>query len=134
VVQKIDIGANAMAVGRNTAGRQIMVLSVGEKLHIIHRQSFDGDTRRHFVGTVEACDGNLAKVEGYLFAVDKKSNMFLKHDPKMRTRIIALTSGMLIINVLPPTVDIEKITYKHSSLDHIVVSDSCDWHLDLSHL
>jgi hypothetical protein len=110
-----------------------MVLSAGEKVHIIHRKSFDGDTRRHFVGTVEVCDGNLAKVKGYLFAMDKKSNRFVKHDPE-RTRIIALTSGMLIINILPPQVDIEKITYKQSSVDHIAVSDGSDWHLDLSHL
>jgi hypothetical protein len=83
---------------------------------------------------VEACDGNLAKVKGYLFAMDKKSNLFVKHDPEQRTRIIALTSGMLIINVLSPQVDIEKITYKHGSVDHIVVSDGSDWHLDISHL
>ena len=111
-----------------------MILAAGEKVHIIHRQSFDGDTRRHFVGTVEACDGNLAKVNGYLFAMDKKSNLFVKHDPELRTRIIALSSGMLIINVLPPHVDIGKINYKHSAMDHIVVSDGSDWQLDLSHL
>ena len=123
-----------MAVCRGTTERQIMILGAGEKVHIIHRQSFDGDTRRHFVGTVEACDGNLAKVNGYLFAMDKKSNLFVKHDVELRTRIIALTSDMLIINVLPPQVDIEKINYKHISMDHIVVSDGSDWQLDLSHL
>jgi hypothetical protein len=134
VFEKIDICPNAMAACRDTTGRQIMILAAGEKVHIIHRQSFDGDTRRHFVGTVEACDGNLAKVNGYLFAMDKKSNRFVKHDPELRTRIIALTSGMLIINVLPPHVEIGKINYKHSSVDHIVVSDGSDWQLDLSHL
>ena len=111
-----------------------MILANGDKIHIIHRQSFEGDPQRHFVGTVEACDGNLAKVKGYLFAMEKKSNLFVKHDPELHTRIIALTSGMLIINVLPPQVDIEKITYKHSSAQHTVVSDGGDWHLDLSHL
>ena len=89
-----------------------MILAAGEKIHVIHRQLFDGDTRRHFVGTVEACEGGLARVKDYLFAMDTKSNQFVKHDPHLRTRIIALTPGLLFINVLPPQVDIEKITYK----------------------
>lgn len=43
------------------------ILSVGEKIHVIRRQLFEGDTRHHFVGTVEACDGYLARVKGYLY-------------------------------------------------------------------
>lgn len=111
-----------------------MILSAGDKVHIIHRQLFDGDARRHFVGTVESCDGILATVKGYLFAMDAKSNQFVKHDPNLRTRIIALTSGLLYINILPPHVDIEKITYKHKSAQHVVVTDDSDWYLDLAHL
>jgi len=111
-----------------------MILAAGDKVHVIHRQLFAGDTQRHFVGTVVGCNGDLARISGYLFAKDPKNNEFGKHDSSLRTRIISLTSGMLIINVLPPDVDIEKITYVHRGAQHIVVTDGSDWHLDLSHL
>lgn len=110
------------------------ILSVGEKIHVIHRQLFEGDPRRHFVGAVDACDGSLARVTGYLFAMQVPSNEFAKHDRFLRTRIIALDSGMLLINILPPSVDIEKVTYQHHGQHHIVVTDGSDWKLDLSHL
>ena len=110
------------------------VLSVGEKIHVIHRQLFESDPRRHFVGTVDACGDSSARVTGYLFSVRMPGNEFAKHDPMLRTRIIPLDSGMLLINVLPSHVDIEKITYKHRSPHHILVTDGTDWVLDLSHL
>ena len=50
------------------------ILSSGDKIHIIHRQLFDRDAQRHFVGIVEARKGSLARVNGYLFARDTQSN------------------------------------------------------------
>jgi hypothetical protein len=111
-----------------------MILAAGDKVHVIHRQLFAGDTQRHFVGTVAGCNGDLARISSYLFTKDPKNNEFAKHDSSLRTRIIPLTSGMLIINVLPPDVDIEKITYVHRGPQHIVVTDGSAWCLDLSHL
>jgi len=109
-----------------------MVLSTGDKIHVIHRKLFDGSTRRHFAGTVQACDGGLARATGYLFSMNK-SNQFVRHDPLLRTHIVPLTSGLLIINLLPSHVALEKLIYKHDS-GQIVVSDGSDWHLHLSHL
>jgi hypothetical protein len=112
----------------------VEVLSVGEKVHVIHRQLFESDSRRHFVGTVDACGGSLARVTGYLFSMRMPGNEFAKHDATLRTRIIPLDSGMLLINVLPCHVDIDKITYKHHGTQHILVTDGSDWVLDLSHV
>jgi hypothetical protein len=111
----------------------IMILKPGEKIHVIHRQLYDGDARRHFVGTVDACDGTLARVGGYLFAMDTKSNQFIKRDT-LRTRIIPLDSAAVIVNVLPEKVQIEKIAYKYRPAGDILVTDGSDWHLDLTHL
>jgi hypothetical protein len=110
-----------------------MILKAGEKIHVIHRQFFEGDARRHFIGTVEECEGTLVRVKGYLFAMDAKSNQFVKRD-SLRTRIVALNSARCIINVLPGQVQIEKIIYKHQPGGDILVSDGSDWHLDLTHL
>ena len=101
---------------------------------MIHRKLFDGSARRHFAGIAEACDGGLARVTGYLFSMDKKSNQFVRHDPLLRTHIVPLTSGLLIINLLPSHVALDKLTYKHASGQSILMSDGSDWHLDLSNL
>ena len=110
-----------------------MILKPGEKIHVIHRQLYDGDARRHFIGTIEACDGALARVKGYLFAMDMKLNQFVKRDT-LRTRIIPLDSGSVIVNVLPEHVQIEKVAYKYRPAGDILVTDGGEWHLDITHL
>ena len=110
-----------------------MLLATGEKIHVIHRQLFQGDARRHFVGTVEVCDGALARVNGYVFAADAKLNQFVRRGT-IRTRIINLNSDTLIINVLPESVNIEQITYNYRVGGDVVVTDGSDWHLDITHL
>jgi hypothetical protein len=110
-----------------------MIINSGEKVHVIHRQLFEGDARRHFVGVVETCEGTLARVTGYLFAVDAKTNQFVRRD-SLRIRIVPLDSAGVIVNVLPEQVKIEKITYKYRPAGDILVTDGGDWHLDLTHL
>ena len=110
-----------------------MMLKSGEKIHAIHRQLYEGDAKRHFVGTVEECEGTLARVKGYLFAMDTKSNQFVRRD-SIRIRIIPLDSAEVIVNVLPEHVQIDKITYKYRPAQDILVTDGSDWHLDLTHL
>jgi hypothetical protein len=110
-----------------------MIINSGEKVHIIHRQLFEGDARRHFVGVVETCEFTLARVTGYLFAVDTKTNQFVRRD-SLRTRVVPLDSSGVIVNILPEHVKIEKITYKYRPAGDILVTDGGDWHLDLTHL
>lgn len=109
------------------------ILQSGEKVHVIHRQLYDGDAKRHFVGTVDACEGTLARVSGYLFSVEARRNQFVKREG-LRTRIISLDAASVIVNVLPGQIDVEKIAYTYKSPTEFVVSDGSAWHLDLSHL
>ena len=109
-----------------------MVINDGEYVHIIHRQLFHDDARRHFVGTVEAHDGNIVRVHGYLFAFDPNRNAFVRRK-ELRTRVIAL-SDAVIVNILPSHIKIEKITYTHRPNGDVHVTDGTDWHLDITHL
>jgi len=109
-----------------------MFLGKGEKLHVIHRPLFDGDVRRHFIGTVDSYEGQLVRATGYLFRADSHSNEFRKQGGH-RTRIISLASDTLIINILPMRIDIEQVTYKHEG-DHTTITDGSDWHLEISHV
>lgn len=109
-----------------------MILNSGEYIHIIHRQLFHNDAQRHFVGTVEAHEGNLIRVKGYLFAMDSTNSQFVRRED-LRTRVIAL-SDAVIVNVLPSHVKIDKITYTHRPNGDVHVTDGTDWHLDITHL
>ncbi len=110
-----------------------MILKDGEKIHVIHRQLYTGDVRRHFIGEVAECDGALVRLRGYLFAMDNASNQFVKRDT-LRTRILSLNSEDIIVNVLPEEVHIDHITYEYRTTGDILVTDGSDWHLDLTHL
>lgn len=109
-----------------------MIINVGEYVHIIHRQLFQGDARRHFVGTVEGHEGNLIRVKGYLFAMDSAHTRFVRRE-QMRTRVVALDDAV-IVNVLPSSVRIDQITYTHGPNGDIHITDGTDWHLDITHL
>jgi|SRR6185312_1165800 hypothetical protein len=107
-----------------------MILRVGEKIHVIHRRYFEKEARRHFVGVVDACEGGVIRVTGHVYSVDRVKYLFVRR-PEIRTRIISLVSGDVLINVLPDSVNLEKIVYKQEKKG-VRVTDGSAWHLDLS--
>ena len=107
-----------------------MILQKGEKVHIIHRRHYEKDRHRHFVGIVDAYEEGMARVTGYVYTVDASKFTFIKRED-IRTRIVSIVSGDVLINILPPKVDIEKIVYKQER-KAVRVTDGSDWHLDLS--
>ena len=107
-----------------------MILKKGEKIHVIHRRFFEKEARRHFVGIVDEYEAGMARATGYIYTVDRSKFAFVRR-PEKRTRIIALVSGNLLVNVLPPSVDIDNVVYKQQDKT-LRVSDGSDWHLDLS--
>jgi hypothetical protein len=107
-----------------------MILQPGEKVHIIHRRLIDKEAHRHFVGVVEGYESGIARVTGHIYAVDRTKFLFIRR-PEPRTRIVALSSGDLLVNVLPESVDLEKIVYKQQK-SAVRVTDGSDWYMDLS--
>lgn len=107
-----------------------MILQKGEKVHVIHRRVYEKDHHRHFVGVIEAYEGGVARVSGNVYTVDPVKFTFLRR-PERRTRIISLISGDLLVNVLPATVDLDKIVYKQER-KAVRVTDGSDWYLDIS--
>lgn len=107
-----------------------MILNPGEKVHVIHRRRFENESRRHFVGVVDSYESGVARVTGYVFSVDRSKYAFVRR-PEKRTRIISLVSGDLLVNIIPPEVDLEKVHYK---VENKVtrVTDDANWHLDIS--
>lgn len=106
------------------------ILAAGEKVHIIHRRNFESEPHRHFVGVIEAYEQGVARVKGYVFTVDRVKAKFFRR-PELRTRVVSVVSGELLVNVLPATVDVEKIQYQQEP-KAVRVTDGSDWHMDIS--
>lgn len=115
----------------NDSQRDNMILKPGEKVFVIHRQMVPGDARRHFFGVVEACVGDLARVTGRVFSLDSRTNQFVPRDLP-RTRIIPLGSGGVIVNILPNSVNVEKIAYNSVQGGQLHITDGAKWHLDIN--
>src|SRR3954452_2396503 len=107
-----------------------MILQKGEKIHVIHRRHLDKDPHRHFIGVVDAYEHGLARATGHIYAVDTVKFTFFRR-PEQRTRIIALASGDVLVNILPHSVDLEKITYKQEKKS-LRVTDGSHWHMEIS--
>jgi hypothetical protein len=107
-----------------------MILNPGEKVHVIHRRIYEKDHHRHFIGVVEAYDLGVARITGHVYTVDAVKFSFVKR-PELRTRLVSVVSGDVLINIIPPAVNLDKITYKQER-KAVRVTDGSDWHLDLS--
>ena len=109
-----------------------MILQPGEKIHAIHRRQLEKEPHRHFIGVVEVCEGGAARVTGHVWVVDSIKFAFVRR-PDLRTRIISLVSGDVLLNVIPPSVDLERIVYTQEPKS-VRVTDGSAWHLDLSEM
>jgi len=105
-------------------------LQKGEKVHIIHRRIYEKDHHRHFIGVVDGYEQGVARVTGNVYTVDPTKFTYMKR-PEMRTRLVSVVSGDILMNVIPASVDLDKITYKQER-KAVRVTDGSEWYLDLS--
>ena len=106
------------------------ILNPGEKIHVIHRRHFEKDARRHFVGEVESYEHGIARASGYVFVVDDlNKHMFVKR-PDRRTKLIPISSGEVIVNVIPESVDVERVHYELQDRA-LHVTDGKSWRIDV---
>ena len=106
------------------------ILAPGEKIHVIHRRHFDHEPHRHFVGVVNDYREGVLRMTGHVYAVDPTTYQFIRR-PEQRTRVVSVVSGEVIVNIIPTSVDLSKITYRQEGTA-VRVSDGSEWHLDIS--
>jgi hypothetical protein len=114
----------------HTQSMKNSILNPGEHIHVIHRRRFDKDIRRHFVGTVDTCEGGVARANGYVFVIDDLNQHLFVKRPDRRTKLIPLASGDVIVNVLPETLDLEQVRYELDGRK-LWVTDGKDWKMDV---
>ena len=108
-----------------------MLIKSGEKIHVIMRRAFETQVRRHFVGEVVAAEGAQARITGYVFIYDERSAHYVRKNSK-RTTIIDLASSGYIVNVIPPTVDIESARYETIDRNELFFVDGKGFQLNIN--
>lgn len=106
------------------------VLHPGDKIHVSTRRSFVDDIRRHFVGMVEAVEGELARLRGHVFVYHQGTGEFERR-PKERILVLGIGDAMQVINVLPADIDLGAVHYT-SADGRLVVTDGKDFVLDVN--
>ena len=106
-----------------------MILDVGEKLHIVERRLFNEDLRRHFVGEVVNCIGDMVRAKGNVWIFDNINKDFIKK-PEIRERIIKL-GDRNTVNVIPKDVDLNEVIYQRTTNGGLVVTDGKKFSLDV---
>lgn len=85
-----------------------MLLQSGDNLLVVHRRLFERDGSRFFVGHVEAYDAGVVRVMGYTFVRDPISGTVSRKND-IRTKLFSLSSGALMVYVLPRELHIESV-------------------------
>jgi hypothetical protein len=110
-----------------------MILEPGEKVHVVERRHFFDDVRRHFIGQVLKCTAHAVRLKGYAWVFDDMSGQFVRK-PEMRERVIWLGGDRLIINVVPPEVNIGEVRYVTDPQEGLLVTDGKNLFLEISEL
>ncbi|MDX1379711.1 MAG: hypothetical protein R3233_01255 [Xanthomonadales bacterium] len=106
------------------------VVHVGEKVHLVMRRRFESDVRRHFIGEVTAYDRGNARLEGYAYVFDARSNQFVRRDER-RVKIVNLGDSGYVANVFSAEVDLSALRYTQSARGNLVVTDDNGFELDI---
>ncbi len=107
-----------------------MLLEPEQRVHLIERRQFPEDARRHFAGEVEVCSEHGFRVRGRLFVYDGSRGEFVRKRGA-RTRVIFF-DNLMIVNLLPDSVDPDALRYEHDSEGALVVTDGSDFAMDIN--
>jgi len=108
-----------------------MVISVGEKVHVVTRRLFEEDLRRHFAGVVEGTTDTAIRVRGYTWVYERSSGEFIRRKA-MRTMVMGTSDAGLILSILPETVELDNLRYAMDSKRKRVLTDDHGFEMNVS--
>jgi hypothetical protein len=107
-----------------------MLLKSGEKILVVHRRLFQHDRDRYFLGTIEEYEHGIAIVTGYTFVRDTTNGGVLRKDD-LRTKIVPITSGSLIVYRLSPEFVVDDANVEPTE-NRLVLSDGHGFKMNIS--
>lgn len=107
------------------------LLRSGDKLLISHRRLYQEDVARHFVGSVDECDGSIVQMTGVTFVRETRTGTYVRK-PGNRTKILSLATGSLIVYRLPNSVHVAGLEIENRDDRGIFVVDGRGFELNLT--
>jgi hypothetical protein len=107
-----------------------MILQPEAKILVAHRRFYSEDHTRYFIGEVEAYEEGIARITGNTWLRDGYQGTFHKKED-LRTKIIALASGSMIVYQLPDSVDLPSLDF-HSEGTRIFLRDDQGFEMDMT--
>lgn len=107
-----------------------MILEPGDKILVAHRRLFEGDHARFFVGEVEEHELGVVRVHGWTWIRDGYQGLFTRKDD-LRTKILSLSSGTLIVYALPESADLASLRLENPG-GELFLCDDLGLRMDLS--
>ena len=108
-----------------------MIISIGDKFHVIMRRMFESQVQRHFAGEVLAADGPVVRATGYVFIYDEMKAQYVKKATP-RTTIFDLSESGYIANILPQEVAIDDLHYQTVNRSYLAVVDGKGFELEIN--
>lgn len=107
-----------------------MLMAADTKVLVVHRRLFSEDQGRFFVGVVDGYENGVAKVTGRTWSQDQYGSFVKKDD--LRTKIISLASGTLIVYQLPNSTSLASVQLRTDPEDRVILTDGKDLAMDLT--
>ncbi len=106
------------------------LLEPGDRLLVVHRRMFERDDTHFFLGEVEAFESGVMRVTGHSYVRDNFQAL-LRRKAEPRTKLLSLTSGTLLVYVLPRSLDLEKTELRCDDTE-MMLSDGGDFSMNLT--
>ncbi len=106
------------------------LIEPGDRLLAVHRRLFEHDDNRLFVGEVESAEAGVIRVTGYSFVRDTLTGT-VRRKSDARTKLLSLTSGTLIVYVLPPALQLDQVQIESEEAE-MWLSDGNGFQMNLS--
>jgi hypothetical protein len=87
-----------------------MILTQGDKIVVVHRRLFPDDEVLYFVAAVDEYEGGMIKATGHSFLWDQSNGVMVEKN-KARTKIMAISSGLLLVHLLPGSVVFDALNF-----------------------
>lgn len=108
-----------------------MIIAPGEKFHVVMRRSHEAQVQRHFIGAADVVEGAVVRASGYAFIYDDMKAQYVKKAAK-RTTILDLSESGYIVNLIPPSVDIDELKYETIDRTFLAITDGKEFLLDIN--
>ena len=107
-----------------------MLIERGAKVLVCHRRLFAEDQPRWFAGVVDDYGDGIARVTGFSWRRDPTRGIQRRSD--LRTKLVSLASGSLIVYQLPSETDLEALEIRQDQAHGVWLTDRRKLSMDLS--